>query len=467
MFGSEVVNDPNIDEGLGMEDEYTCSMVNAEIDQGIREDPLLADILQTIQSDVKYKEASQALMKGLSKDDVKRLPSEHGAKQYLSVWDHLGVLDDREDTVLLFEGHRIVVPNGCQKEILRRLHIPHSGIVKTKRAASERYYFAGMGGRIEQMVQGCRTCQEFGASKPAEPPIETKPEGSPMVRVGVDLFEFGGNKYLVMIDYYSHFPLIKKFGKASSTNKVIKALSKWFDLYGFPKYCRHDSGGEFRSRFKEYLREMGVISEPSSAYNPASNGRVERSVGQVKQILKRSKAARECFYTALAEWRLAPRAECDSPSKLFYNRHVRSGRLPEVPAVFDVGEAKAKKEAVQRRNMDRKTTRHPRKMLAMDQDVLLQDQQTRLWSIKGRIVQVRPSGKSYIVRTDNGRYLRSIKFIKPDPAADRHAAYIVVSAESTEKLTSALKKEKGGPSSFSSGSVEKKVRFQLPGVQRP
>ena len=104
-----------------MEDEYTCSMVNAEIDQGIREDPLLADILLTIQGDTKYKEAFQALMKGLSKDDVKRLPSEHGARQVLSVWDHLGVLDQREDTIMLFEGHRIVIPAGSQKEILRLL----------------------------------------------------------------------------------------------------------------------------------------------------------------------------------------------------------------------------------------------------------------------------------------------------------------------------------------------------------
>ena len=139
-----------------------------------------------------------------------------------------------------------------------------------------------MCGRIEQMVQGCETCQEYGASKPVDPPIQTKPEKYPMQRVGVDLFKFSGDTYLVLIDYYSHFPLIKKFGKTSSTSKVIKAMSKWFDLYGFPRYCRHDSGGEFRNKFKEYLHQVGIRSEPSSAYNAPSNGRVERAVGQLK-----------------------------------------------------------------------------------------------------------------------------------------------------------------------------------------
>ena len=285
-----------------------------------------------------------------------------------------------------------------------------------------------------------------------------------MDRVGVDLFKFGGDTYLVMIDYYSHFPLIKKFGKSSSTTKVVKALSKWFDLYGFPRYCRHDSGGEFRNKFKEYLRQMGVISEPSSAYNPASNGRVERSVGQVKQLLKRAKAARECFYTSLAEWRLAPRSEGASPSQLFYKRHIRSGRLPEVPTVLDVDGARESKEAAQRKSADKRTTHHPRKMLEMHQDVFLQDQQTKLWSIRGQIVQIRPSGKSYVVRTNNGRFLRGIKYIKADPAGAQYAAFVVLSAESREKFTSCLKRERGGRSV---DSVKKKVRFQVPGAQEP
>ena len=173
-----------MDEGFGEQDgAYTCDMVNAEVDEGVREDPLLADVLFAVQDDDKYKEASLAVRQGLSKDDVKRLPTEHGARQFMSVWDYLGVLDDRPDTIMLYEGHRIVVPVGAQQKILQLLHLPHSGIVKTKKAATQRYYFSGMTGRIDQMVQGCETCQLYGSSKSVDPPIETKPEKGPMERI--------------------------------------------------------------------------------------------------------------------------------------------------------------------------------------------------------------------------------------------------------------------------------------------
>ena len=97
-----------------------------------------------------------------------------------------------------------------------------------------------MTGRIDQMVQGCEAWQLYGSSKSVKPPIKTKSEKGPMERVGVDLFKFGGDTYLVMVDFFSHFPLIKKFGKSSSTAKVIKVMGKWFDLYGYPQHCRHD-----------------------------------------------------------------------------------------------------------------------------------------------------------------------------------------------------------------------------------
>ena len=151
-------------------------------------------------------------------------------------------------------------------------------------------------------------CQMFEASKSVEPPLQPifRPERTAMERVGVDIFHFGGNTFLLMVGAFRNYPLMKKFGNASSTDKVIKQASKWFDTFGYPLYVRHDSGGEFRTRFVEYLRQVGVRSELSSAYNSPSNGRCERSVGQVK--------AKECFYTALAEWRLAPRSDGPSPT---------------------------------------------------------------------------------------------------------------------------------------------------------
>ena len=63
-----------------------------------------------VQQDQSYREASVASTQGLSKDEVKKLPSGHRARQYLSVWDYLGVMDEKPDTVMLYEAHRLVKP---------------------------------------------------------------------------------------------------------------------------------------------------------------------------------------------------------------------------------------------------------------------------------------------------------------------------------------------------------------------
>ena len=87
----ELVSHPWLDG----EELYTSEMVNATVDEDIREDVLLADVLMAVQQDGSYREVSLVLRKGMSKSEVKWLPSRRGAQQYLSVWDYLGVMDDK------------------------------------------------------------------------------------------------------------------------------------------------------------------------------------------------------------------------------------------------------------------------------------------------------------------------------------------------------------------------------------
>ena len=38
--------------------------------------------------------------------------------------------------------------------------------------------------------------------------------------------------------------------------------------------------------FNNWLDSLGIIRETSSAYNPESNGMVEKNVGDIKRVLK-------------------------------------------------------------------------------------------------------------------------------------------------------------------------------------
>ena len=86
------------------------------------------------------------------------------------------------------------------------------------------------------MTVGCEVCQQFKSSKAVEPPLQPifRPERTVMERVAIDLFHFGGNTYLLMVDAFSNYPMVKMFGKSSGTDKVIKQVSKWFDTFGTP-----------------------------------------------------------------------------------------------------------------------------------------------------------------------------------------------------------------------------------------
>ena len=403
-----------------------CGRVIAEDEtlKRIREDPRISEILKAASASLSYKEAVKAKLDGLNADEVKKLPHEHGARGLQKWWNTIGVLDDKEDTIMVMDGHRIVVPLGARKAILSLLHVPHMATAKTRKAAAKRYFWVGMADEVKKMCEQCQTCRERGPSRPEEPlgmPIP-KAAMDPMEMIGLDIGQFSGTKYLICVDRYSGYPLVGKLGKTSSTKEVIKMIQGWFRTFGYAKRARHDDGPEFRDKFVAWLTQVGCKSEVSSAYNPTSNGLAEAGVKNVKSLLKKCFDSKECFETALAEFRIAPREDGYSPAELFYKRHVR-GLLPELPRKLNVEEAERARDKVQEKAAAQRQTRSTSKILGMGQKVWLQDQQTKRWTIGGVIKSIRNGGRSYVVETDNGAaYLRNRRFIKASSSQVKQVA---------------------------------------------
>ena len=46
----------------------------------------------------------------------------------------------------------------------------------------------------------------------------------PMEKMSTDLFHFGGNTYLILVDWFSAFPFVRNLGRTSSTLKVIRKI---------------------------------------------------------------------------------------------------------------------------------------------------------------------------------------------------------------------------------------------------
>ena len=423
------------------------------LQQRIREDPRMTEIMEASKSSKSYREAVKAKLDGLTTDEVKKLPHEHGAREFQKWWDSIEPLEDREDTILVMDGHRIVVPHGARRSILDLLHVPHLATNGTRKAASKRYFWVGMADEVKKLCEHCQTCRERGPSRPEEPLGMPIPKAAldPMEMIGLDIGQFAGTKYLICVDRYSGYPLVGKLGKTSSTKEVIKFIQGWFRTFGYAKRARHDDGPEFRDKFVAWLKQVGCKSEVSSAYNPASNGLAESGVKNVKALLKKCHDAKECFESALAEFRIAPREDGYSPAELFYKRQVR-GLLPELPQKFRVEEAERARDKVQEAYTNRRQTRSASKQLALDQKVWLQDQQSKKWSIEGVIKSIRDGGRSYVVETDGGAYLRNRRFIKAAACRVRQEEAVALRTTTSKGASKQQKAQE---------AKDKKVSFKL------
>ena len=122
-----------------------------------------------------------------------------------------------------------------------------------------------------------------------------------------------GTQYLVLMDRYSVWPLMKPLKKLD-TASVTSTLEDWFLDYGKPVSLRSDGGSQFRQDFAHWCKEQDIKHELSSAYHHESNGHAEVGVREMKNLLAKAKTYK-AFRHALREWRNTPRYDGLSPSQ--------------------------------------------------------------------------------------------------------------------------------------------------------
>ena len=389
-------------------------------------DPLLDEIIEQGSKDNEYKLIVKLLQEKRDKAYIRhKLPSEHPARNFLAVWDRLGLETDEEGERYLVtcDISRIVVPKGVdlqgncdghlRRRMLDKLHTAHLGTLKSCKAAAQRYYWPHLHAEMTQRCQECIICEENQRMNPEEPPVQEHDLAAyAMEFLGSDLFHFDGDTWLIVVDFFSGFPLVKNFGKHSSTAKVIKRLKKWQNLLGYCRKIRVDGGPQYRDTFQEWCRQAGIKVETASAYHPQSNCRAEGTLGNIKKLMRKCKDGGENFEEALAEWRMAPRADGPSCSELFFSRRLRSSMLPEI-----MKEAPVEQNRVDRREQEilgrvERTKKLPLPTLSRGQKVKMLNQDGK-FTIKAIVRDMRPNQKSYVVETNTGVYLRNRKYLRP------------------------------------------------------
>ena len=146
-----------------------------------------------------------------------------------------------------------------------------------------------------------------------------------------DLFEYGGQTYLLVTAFYSkHFEI--DFASPEHHQCVINNLKKVFAKFGFPKKFVSDNGPQhtsishlFRNEFEKFAEERRLYHATSSLECPQSNGAGERAVQTTKRILKKAAAENKGPFEGLVKYRNTPFEDIGVfAAQLLMSRHNRT-----------------------------------------------------------------------------------------------------------------------------------------------
>ena len=109
------------------------------------------------------------------------------------------------------------------------------------------YFWQGMKNEIAQLIGNCQECILLLPSQPKEPCIQTK-AGRPFEAMSADLGMLNGTSYLIAVDRYLGWPLVKQLRKLD-TSAIARIFEEWFYEYRRPLRLRTDNGPQFRTEF--------------------------------------------------------------------------------------------------------------------------------------------------------------------------------------------------------------------------
>ena len=204
-------------------------------------------------------------------------------EQLLDFWSFKQEIS--EENGLLYKSHRLIMPYSERLETLKVLHLGHYAVNKMQLRALEIVYWPGINKDILRCYQSCKTCIKYSKSQSNEPLQPHSTPELPWHTVATDLFEIKNSKYLLIVDYYSRFPILHKL--SSTTSRVlIQEMKAVFAELGVPSVIVSDWGPQYTAtEFQDVTKHWQIEHRLSSPRNPQSNGMVEHFVQTMKASL--------------------------------------------------------------------------------------------------------------------------------------------------------------------------------------
>ena len=306
-------------------------------------------------------------------------------------------------------GDRIVIPKTLRREMLERIHQGHLGMDKCKWRARQSICWPGMSKQIQECIRKCETCARLLSSKPKEPMLSYDIPESPWEMLGADLFDYGGKKYIVIVDYYSLWIEVYLL-KRTKAEDVIDAFKQSLSRFGIPDSIYSDNGPQFKSRkYCKFLKNHKIKKKSSSPYFPQSNGLAESMVKVAKSLIRKCHRSNQDLAMGLLNLRNSPLKGRASPAQLLLGHQIQDN-LPSVVNIKKTNHLHSRNILKDRLEAKQQYDKHVSKkaspqVFVDNQKVAVQDMKTKEWSHRGHIVEeVCP--RSFLIELTNGRRIR-------------------------------------------------------------
>ena len=328
-------------------------------------------------------------------------------RQYWPIRDELHIIQG-----VVYAGERVVIPNSMRSEMLQKLHESHLGMEKCRARARSVMYWPAMSNDINEMIAKCPTCLKYRRENQREPLTPHEVPLLPWQKLGADIFEYGGNAYLLIVDYFSKYPEVCLL-QGKSASAVISRFRTVFARHGLPEILIADNMPFNSSEMKTFAAEYGFTIKTSSPEHAASNGQSERMIGTVKQLMRKANEESRDPHLALLAYRNTSVAGMPySPAELLMSRKLRDN-LPTTESLLKPRVAEHAYARLRERQKKAKAyfDRGTKKLSKLDRGDTIRIKSGRTWT-PATVTAVHTSPRSYMVTTASGRvYRRNRKWL--------------------------------------------------------
>ena len=247
-------------------------------------------------------------------------------------WPHKEMLSI--ESGLITCGNRITVPKQMRPEMLQYIHKGHQGKKRCLLRARNTVFWPKMTYDIQQLIEKCIICQEYGKSQPIIGTTQELPP-FPWHTLATDMFYWKRMDVLIVADVFSKYIIVRKLPNSTSAAVCIELFMIVIEL-GLPHIIRNENSPCYNSKeFQQFLQHYNNTHQTSSPNHPRSNGFVERMIRVAKKLMDKAAKEGKPWISGLFDYRVTPQSgSIASPLQLLTQCTPRQKNVPQLPSTL-------------------------------------------------------------------------------------------------------------------------------------